>query len=155
MLQRADRADPADRSVDAEEVDFCFEVSDRARSLIRADLTTSHPATMFERRTFRGGDTICVAGDAATCVCSGCGEVERSSGSDAVSRHERFDVVGEYGMFRPEGRRPPWWPRHDDRARARLHALQEVPMAFRSPVALMTGLSVAFRIGKRLTRMEH
>jgi monoamine oxidase len=109
MLQRADRFfDLVDRGVDTEEVDFRFEVLGHSKvfaSVPTPDLRVL--ATMFERRAYADGETICVAGDPATCVyavASGEIEVRLPGSGSAVAVMRASDVVGEYGMFRPEGR---------------------------------------------------
>jgi predicted NAD/FAD-dependent oxidoreductase len=109
MLQRADRFfDLVDRSVDTEKVDFRFAVLGRSNvfaSVPTPDLRVL--ATMFEERTYRDGETICVAGEPATCVyavASGEVEVRLPGSGTVVAVMSASDVVGEYGMFRPEGR---------------------------------------------------
>ena len=66
-------------------------------------------ATMFETRRYAGGDRICTAGEPAICIYAvQSGEVEvRLPGADGdatVAIMRVGDLVGEYGMFRPEGR---------------------------------------------------
>jgi CRP-like cAMP-binding protein len=109
ILQRADRFfDLVDRGVDTEEVDVRFEVLGHSKvfaSVPTPDLRVL--ATMFETRTYSGGETICVAGDPATCVyavASGQVEVRLPGSGSTVAVMNASDVVGEYGMFRPEGR---------------------------------------------------
>src|SRR6185436_13876302 len=64
-------------------------------------------ATMFATQRYASGDTICSAGEPAMCMYAvQSGEVEvRLPGNDtAVAIVGCAEVVGEYGLFRSEGR---------------------------------------------------
>jgi monoamine oxidase len=109
MLQRADRFfNLVDRSVDAEEVNLRLGVLGQSAVFASVPMTDLRMlATMFERRHYDDGETICRADEPATCTYAvATGEVEvRLPGSDAtVAVMRTSDVVGEYGLFRAEGR---------------------------------------------------
>jgi NTE family protein len=62
---------------------------------------------MFERRAFDDGDVLCRAGEPATCMYAvASGEIEVLLGGDAapIASMRSGDIVGEYGLFLPEGR---------------------------------------------------
>ncbi|HVJ21230.1 MAG TPA: FAD-dependent oxidoreductase [Polyangiaceae bacterium] len=109
MLQRADRFfNLVGQSVDEGEIDA------RMAVLRTCTVFSSVPtpdlrilATMFERRSYAEGTTICQAGDAATCmyvIRSGTVDVQLGADVAPVATMTTADVVGEYGMFRSEGR---------------------------------------------------
>jgi monoamine oxidase len=109
MLQRADRfLNLVNRHVDADEVDFRFSVLGRSAvfaSVPSPDLRIL--ATMFEPQWYSDGETICTAGEPATrmyAVAEGEIEVRLPGIEGAVATMSVADVVGEYGMFRQEGR---------------------------------------------------
>jgi monoamine oxidase len=109
MLQRADRFfNLVGQSVGADEVEERLAVL-RTNAMF-ASVPTSDLrilTTMFEKKRYPAGEVICVAGEIATCafaVQSGSIGV-KLAGSDAViATMGPGDVVGEYGMFHPEGR---------------------------------------------------
>ncbi len=109
MLQRADRFfNLVGQSVDEAEIEARLSVLRICaifNSVPTPDLRIL--ATMFERRSYTAGSTICTAGDAATCmyvIRSGTVDVELGAGSAPVASMTTADVVGEYGMFRSQGR---------------------------------------------------
>jgi monoamine oxidase len=109
MLQRADRFfNVMGQSVASEETDSRLSVLQRCAvfsSVPVADLRIL--ATMFESRRYAAGETICLAGQPATCmyaVRSGIVEVRLASRGAVVATMTTADVVGEYGMFSAEGR---------------------------------------------------
>jgi monoamine oxidase len=111
MLQRADRFfNLVGKGVDESEVEVRLEVLRKSAvlaSVPTADLRVL--ATMFEARRYAGGSRICAAGEPALCMYAvQAGEVEvRLPGNDGeatVAIMRAGDLVGEYGMFRPEGR---------------------------------------------------
>jgi monoamine oxidase len=111
MLQRADRFfNVVGRGVDESEVEVRLRVLGQSAvfaSVPTADLRVL--ATMFETRAYAAGGRICSAGEPAVCMYAvQAGEVEvRLPGSDGeatVAIMRAGDIVGEYGMFRPEGR---------------------------------------------------
>lgn len=109
MLQRADRFfNLIGHTVDAAETDSRLSVLRSCTvfsSVPTADLRIL--ATMFESRRYAQGDTICAVGEPATCmyaVRSGIVEVRLPGSDTSVATMTTADVVGEYGMFRSEGR---------------------------------------------------
>jgi len=111
MLQRADRFfNVVGRGVDDSEVEVRLKVL--RKSAVFASVPTPDLrvlATMFETRTYTAGERICAAGDPAVCMYAvQSGEVEvclpGSDGDTSVAVMRAGDLVGEYGMFRPEGR---------------------------------------------------
>jgi monoamine oxidase/CRP-like cAMP-binding protein len=109
MLQRADRFfNMVGRSV--EEGEVAARLALLRRSAVFASVPTPDLkilATMFETHRYAAGEIICSAGAPAICMYAvQSGEVEvRLPGSDAVvATMGPADVVGEYGMFRAEGR---------------------------------------------------
>ncbi len=109
MLQRADRFfNLVNRNLDSDEIDFRFSVLGQSAvfaSVPSQDLRVL--ATMFERKQYVDGETICSAGEPATCMYAvAAGEVEvYLPGAEAALATMRVpDVVGEYGMFRQAGR---------------------------------------------------
>jgi hypothetical protein len=64
-------------------------------------------AMMFERRKLADGEVLCRAGDPAHSVFAiAAGEIDvyLPGASQPVARRHAGDIVGEYGMFLPEGR---------------------------------------------------
>ena len=109
MLQRANRFfNMVGRRADPAEVDARVAVLARSPvfdSVSAGDLRLL--ATMFDRRGFGYGEEVCQAGDAATCmyaVATGAVEVWLPGEAAPVAVMGPGDIVGEYGMFRPEGR---------------------------------------------------
>jgi len=109
MLQRADRFfNVVGRSIDEAEV--ALRLSLLRKSAVFASVPTADLkilATMFATHRYADGVTICSAGEPATCMYAiQLGEVEvRLPGNDAiVATLGPAEVVGEYGMFRQEGR---------------------------------------------------
>jgi monoamine oxidase len=111
MLQRADRFfNVVGQGVDESEVEIRLKVLRKSAvfaSVPTADLRVL--ATMFETRAHAAGERICTAGEPAVCMYAvQAGEVEvRLPGSDrdaTVAIMRAGELVGEYGMFRPEGR---------------------------------------------------
>lgn len=109
MLQRADRFfNVVGRSIDEEEV--LMRLALLRKSAVFASVPTVDLkilATMFATQSYADGDTICSAGEPATCMYAvQSGEVQvRLPGNDAaVATMGPAEVVGEYGMFRQEGR---------------------------------------------------
>jgi hypothetical protein len=104
MLQRADRFfNVVGRQVPVREVDARVAVLRRSPVFARVpagDLRIV--ATMFERRQLADGETLCAAGDPATCmyaVESGEVGVYLPGQPQPVAAMSAGDVVGEYGMF--------------------------------------------------------
>ncbi len=109
MLQRADRFfNVVGRSIDEQEASLRLGLLRKSAvfaSVPTADLKIL--ATMFETRRYADGDTICSAGEPATCmyaIQSGEVQVHLTGSAAVVATMGPADVVGEYGMFRPEGR---------------------------------------------------
>ena len=109
MLQRADRFfNMVGQSVGADEVEERLAVLQRTpcSPACRRQTCASWPRCSRSRR-YACGEAICAAGESASCVFavqSGYIEV-KLAGSDAViAVMGPGDMVGEYGMFQPEGR---------------------------------------------------
>jgi monoamine oxidase len=109
MLQRANRFfNMVGRRVGPDEVEARVQVLARSAvfdSVSAGDLRVL--ATMFERRAFDDGDVLCRAGEPATCMYAvASGEIEVLLGGDAapIASMRSGDIVGEYGLFLPEGR---------------------------------------------------
>lgn len=65
-------------------------------------------ATMFDRRTLRGGDDLCREGDPARAlyvIVSGWIDVHGSTSAAPVAALGSGEVIGEYGLVRHDGRR--------------------------------------------------
>jgi len=85
------------------------EVQARAAILARSSVFSNVPfnelkilATMFEERSLNDGDTLCQAGELASCVfaiASGNVDVYLPGQTEPVARRTVSDIVGEYGMF--------------------------------------------------------
>jgi hypothetical protein len=145
MLQRADRFfNLVNRGFDSDEIDFRFSVLGQSAvfaSVPSQDLRVL--ATMFERKHYVDGETICSAGEPATCMYAvAAGEVEvYLPGAEAALATMRVpDVVGEYGMFRQAGRTATLIARGDTVVLAiDYHRFKRFLMAFpESLMALMT-----------------
>jgi monoamine oxidase len=109
MLQRADRFfNLVGQSVGTEEIEERLAVlrpNAMFSSVPTSDLRIL--TTMFEKKPYAAGEVICVAGEIASCafaVQSGSVEVKLAGSEAVIATMGPGDVVGEYGMFHPEGR---------------------------------------------------
>jgi hypothetical protein len=109
MLQRADRFfNVIGRSIDEPEV--LSRLALLRKSAVFASVPTADLkilVTMFATQRYANGETICRAGETAMCmyaVQSGEVEVHLPGNDTAVATVGPAEVVGEYGMFRSEGR---------------------------------------------------
>lgn len=159
MLQRADRFfNLVGQAIDADETDSRLSVLRSCAvfgSVPTADLRIL--ATMFESRRYVRGDTICTAGEPATCmyaVRSGTVEVRLPGDDAAVATMTTADVVGEYGMFRSEGRTATLVARTDTEVlELDYQRFKRFLMAFPESMFALMGLTVerfsALQSGKR------
>jgi flavin-dependent amine oxidoreductase/cyclic nucleotide-binding protein len=109
MLQRANRFfDMVGRQVPASEVEARLAVLRQGAVFASVPVNDLRIlATMFERRELPDGETLCVAGEAATCmytVAAGAVRVELPGQAEPIARVGRGGVVGEYGLFVTGGR---------------------------------------------------